>query len=128
MAAAHAASASKTVSAGMSVSHSIKVEQYAAAGGGCQSGDEFEFTRFGYGELDVGRNVFDQDTALQARLHDIDSRTEQGERITCVRQWQEIVPVLPAERAPAQMLRHPLWRSCMTYVTNWHGNNAIWKQ
>ena len=76
MAAAHAASASKTVSAGMSVSDSIKVERYVAAGGGCQSGDEFEFTHFGYGELDVGRNVFDQDTALQARLHGIDSRTD----------------------------------------------------
>src|SRR5262249_43484407 len=82
----------------------IDVEQYAAAGLAHQRGQEFPFGNFGALELEVTRDVLDQNLAAECVLHVANPCRGVSQCLLRVGQRQEVIQVTAIERAPREVL------------------------
>ncbi len=85
----------------------VHVEQDAAVGALGDSGQELPFGHRGVLVGQVARNILDQNAPAQPLLHVADSRRGRGHRFFGERQREQIVRVMPSERAPAKMVGDP---------------------
>src|SRR5262245_37954816 len=86
----------------------VDVEQQPTAGTSGELGKELRFAHDRLGEVDIGREILDEDLALQGRLRQIDVAGKDRERLFVVRDRQEVIQVDPVADAPGKMLGYEL--------------------
>ena len=67
-------------------------------------GEELGLGHGGTGEGDIGRQVLDQDLALQRVLHELDIARDDRQRLLVVAERQEVVEIGAVGDAPGEML------------------------
>ena len=85
----------------------VYIEQDATIRLRRDSGEEFPFWHARMVEDQVAGDILDEDLSAKLFLNGLHSRGHMVDGLFCIGQWEQVMCIVSATTAPAQVVRHP---------------------